>query len=307
MISVEHVNNIYGQKYTDDNEHLIDYSIMQDYDYKKLADEARDSNKVFLRIIDYQNIYKFIDFKFLEYFYWIISLSFNLNDSNFNKYYKDIVNISSLALTMNRKMDFSVLKEFNNLKSVCLVNQNINIINQLHSLEILNIAKNDCSKIDFNNIEKLTHLSIGSSKKLSGPELTPLKYLKTLHIDFERSLSDLSFLSDMQELEVITMLCVSKPVAFPDMSNCKKLKMISLNDVNRLKNFDGLQYAPNLTHIEISQIGLKPRDIEPLKNLPNLQKIYAFVGTGKNEEIAKKMFGDRWCSRMENWEHTLGT
>jgi hypothetical protein len=117
----------------------------------------------------------------------------------------------------------------------------------------------------------LTSLRLGATRS-KRPSLSPLKKFRSLHTLYvEGHIKDIDVLSDLLELQDVTL----RSVTTPDLHYLARLPKLWSLDVKLggIRGFEGIQGKPSIKYLELWQVrGL--RDIDVVGTLPGLQNLF---------------------------------
>lgn len=184
------------------------------------------------------------------------------------------------------------------------VKNKIIIEKRLGDFEIAQINKHkNCKSIalwrikhkDLNFLEilsKLNSVEFYSSQIENFDALSRISTLECLFLNGIKNHEDLSFINQLTQIKELDLLYLPKLEKFPDLSNCKNLRRISIWQCKRLKDIQTLTLIPNLEEFNIVDTPHIPEDLEFLIKTPNIKYISGeFGGTKKNmqfDELLKK-------------------
>jgi hypothetical protein len=167
--------------------------------------------------------------------------------------------------------DISFLQEFTHLKSLEIIDwrlESIEVVNELSSLENLQLSTYSKSKIDFRNMPLLRSCGLEWHKNRSG--IDSCRNLKKLFIN-RYDKKDLSYFLPLTELEDLAIL--SAPVQhIRDIRHLKKLRRLRIALLRQLTSLTGLEELPLLEDLWI-QTCQKIRAIDELSSTKNLREV----------------------------------
>lgn len=147
---------------------------------------------------------------------------------------------------------------------------NINFIEDLVTLENLNVEYNEVTQIDeLRNLKTLRRLLLGSNQILDANVLESIRSLQHLKLRSNK-IYDIGFLRNLIMLEClnITKNNISDASGFSAIKNCKKLKFLNIG-ANRLTDIYPLESLISIQNLDVS--ANKIVDIDVLKNLTELE------------------------------------
>ncbi len=95
---------------------------------------------------------------------------------------------------------------------------------------------------------------------------------------------DLSFISQMKKLQELSLLYLPKLEVFPDLSQCKHLKKITLWNCKRLKYIESLKFIPKLQEITLIDTPQEPNDLVFLMECKQVRYISSQFGNNKSNK-----------------------
>jgi hypothetical protein len=115
--------------------------------------------------------------------------------------------------------------------------------------------------------------------------LSHFEKLRSLFINGVRNENnDFAFLSQLTAIEQISIGYAPQFRKFPDLSNCQKLKNVTLFNCKRLENIDQVALIPNLEKFSIVETPQKPNDLEFVMKMPSLKYLSGAFGGKKVDE-----------------------
>lgn len=128
-------------------------------------------------------------------------------------------------------------------------------------------------RISENKRTKIPFLDLGNCRLTElPPDISKCTWLKTLHLNDNRELSNLSPLNDLKNLQILYI----SSTQVDDLSPLKNLQYLQLLNVSytRVADLSPLKGLQNLQLLNISSTQVA--DLSPLKDLQNLQQINVF-------------------------------
>lgn len=239
----------------------------------------------FITIIDRHRKLGKINTSFIKDLYWIKRIGFDVYDFDVNNlfYIKDT--LESISWKLDIEMEGNVLSNFPKLISLQGKLKSIKVINNLPHLRNLGFGKADLKLIDFANFYDLVCLQIGACKNWDKSNIYSLKNLKGLTIAFDRDISNIGFVSDLENLECLLLMYTTNVKKFPNISNLKRLKKIYIYGLNRLEDLSQIRYNENIEEIVILNSDVSASAIEPLRECLNLKRVFwGFKRIGENKK-----------------------
>lgn len=191
-------------------------------------------------------------------------------------------NLKKLYLhqTKSKKPKINFIGRFENLECLYLENQSKGIedINALKKLKDLTLRSITTENLDYliglNELWSVD-IKLGGIKNFKALEnLKNLKYLELWQI---RNLSDLSFISNLLQLQNLFIQSLPNVIELPNLEKLVSLKRIYLENLKGLENLDSLQYAKSLK--EFLYVSASNIDIENL--IPALDNLnLGFISCG---------------------------
>lgn len=195
------------------------------------------------------------------------ALSVNKYKGNINEFFQILGNFSCLNKLY---LDFPRSKLFANID-----------IKFKKLTYLLLEGLNNKSKINFSELKNLEYLNLFCETVLQY-DLHTLKSLRGLELYNCLKDENIDYISEMENLEAISIGSFRSLKRLPDFSKLKKLKSISLYNCNQLEDYTPLLNCPSLEYIGIDGVS-KDYDISKtfcLSALPNLKKFGSFGNRG---------------------------
>jgi hypothetical protein len=115
--------------------------------------------------------------------------------------------------------------------------------------------------------------------------LAQLKNLEKLFINTIRDRApDLSFLSQLKDLNELGLGHIPHWTAFPDMSGCTRLKRLRIFGCKRLRDLSAVLRIPNLESFHIVQTPQEPADLVAIMAMPKMKFMTGAFGRRKKDE-----------------------
>jgi len=158
----------------------------------------------------------------------------------------------------------------------------VNLNYDFNNLKMLHLhAVHKKSKINFSELKNLEYLNLFCETVLQY-DLHTLKSLRGLELYNCLKDENIDYISEMENLEAISIGSFRSLKRLPDFSKLKKLKSISLYNCNQLEDYTPLLNCPSLEYIGIDGV---PKDYDISKTfclsaLPNLKKFGSFGNRG---------------------------
>jgi hypothetical protein len=150
-----------------------------------------------------------------------------------------------------------------------------------------NVKILDLNQVKFKELEtfeKLTQLRSlalinGNVNKLNF--LANLKQLEHLEIGRIRGLSDISFISQLINLESLDINNQAQIIGLPDLKRLSKLKIITLSTLKNLKDISTLSNLLNLEELSFHGLNkeINPVQFDFLKDMRELRKVNSYFNT----------------------------
>ncbi|WET67081.1 hypothetical protein [Sphingobacterium sp.] len=209
-----------------------------------------------------------------------------LNLDNFNFLEKINPHLKELFLyqTRSKKPQIDYIERFKNLEYLYIEGhqKGINVISKLKDLKKIVLRSISTPNIDY--LKGLKHLwsvdiKLGGIKSFEALKTLPsIKYLELWQV---RGLSDLSFISALPTLQNLFIQSLKQVTIFPDLSNNKLLRRISLEDMKGLSDMSSLKNAPNLQEFIIWNGNQDPENFKPVFENANVESVSGFLGSDK--------------------------
>jgi hypothetical protein len=120
--------------------------------------------------------------------------------------------------------------------------------------------------------------------------LAKLKRLDHLFINTVRDKTpDFSFLSRLEKLTDLGIGYVPHLTALPDMSRCKRLRRLSLFNLQRLKDLSAVLKIKNLQSFHIVVTPQGPSDLIDIMAMPKMKFMTGSFGTRKKNELFREL------------------
>ena len=183
-------------------------------------------------------------------------------------------NLETLVLYSSSSIDLSEIKSLSKLKFLLLYVKSIEDMTDITSctkLETLCLSCYDMeTKLDLSTIGKLENLQsllIWDIPSNDYSYIGKLKNLKSLSMGYI-TCGDYSYIKDLTSLTTL-QLNVTDIVVLPDLTGCKNLDMLIINNSKSLSDISSLKGVTSLTHIDLSDSNYY-LDISPIKGMTNL-------------------------------------
>lgn len=180
---------------------------------------------------------------------------------------------------MTRIKNIDVIGHFVKLQSLVLYcGNNIKDFSPLErtkNLNFLSLAsnENDAEELPFlNSLDKLEKILIGGFPRLKSLPFRKMSSLKSLSLLYSPNidnLSDIKFLTALEELRISDFGSLKD---LETIGQLKNLKSLMLNNLCNIANLANIATLKTLTHLNLSG-NHKLCDIEPLRNFKNLKQI----------------------------------
>ncbi|GHU65748.1 hypothetical protein AGMMS49983_14010 [Clostridia bacterium] len=232
---------------------------------------------------------------------WIASLknldvlNFDVSDAKEFPFLIDLpASLTALSLgSKSPKTDLSNLSRFPDLKVLDLngCKGHIETIASLLNLEELHLRGITPPGFDFiATLPKLESLNIFWSNLKDFTPLKNNKSLRYLNIGRITGLDNVSFVSELSNLEWLELVWMPNIVALPDMKYLHKLWYIKLDTMKGLADFSALESAPALRIFEDVAVpsSIQPENFLPVLRNPSLEACRVFFSSSKkNKQIAE--------------------
>ena len=196
-----------------------------------------------------------------------------------------VLNSSSFAASNTKKIVFEDKNLYNVVKGNTLIDSSND--------DELSI------EIDESSLENFTSLNCNSEAITSIKGIENFKYLKVLNLDNNKGLSDISVLSNLTNLETLSIegLELNNIDFVKDLTN---LETLNLNN-NKINNIDVLQNLVNLNMLNIEDN--KITDLSSLENLKNLETL-RFTNNLLDQDDVKEI--NKLINNIDNLEFIRG-
>ncbi|RYJ38033.1 hypothetical protein NU08_2936 [Flavobacterium anhuiense] len=115
--------------------------------------------------------------------------------------------------------------------------------------------------------------------------LSQLKNLKKLFINaVANDTNNFSFLNELSNLEELGIGYATQFESFPKLTDCLKLKKVSIFNCKKLEAINNVETIPNLETFSIVETPQKPKDLEFVMMLPKIKYFSGAFGGKKNDE-----------------------
>ena len=197
-------------------------------------------------------------------------------------------NITELGLyqTFSKKPRIDLISRFPKLKVLYLEGQQrpIEVISTLRDIEDLtlrSISTPDLKYLLPQTKLKRLDIKLGGINDFSAlAEMTHLTYLE---IWLVRKFADLGFLEHMVGLEKVFLQSLSNVTELPNLSRLTSLTKLTLMDMKGLRDLTPILSATSLEDFAcIDQRNFKPKDFEPILDMPSLKKVSVGFGGLEN-------------------------
>jgi hypothetical protein len=196
----------------------------------------------------------------------------------------------SLGATHSKKPSIAHLSRFRELKQLYLESQqkHIEVLAELRNLERLTlrgIRLNDFYYLT--NLENLLSLSLtlGSIRSFAGIE--DKKCIKHLEVRQARDCRQIEIIQALPGLQNLFLQSLPHIEVIPDLRRATNLRRVVIESLKRLKQFDGLEFAPSLEEFElIAGLWQTPAQLLPVLRNPAVRRCCGgFGSTRKNQEF----------------------
>ncbi|MDI3320900.1 leucine-rich repeat domain-containing protein [Pinibacter soli] len=196
-----------------------------------------------------------------------------------------------------KKISLEPLAQLKNLTYLSVVrNQNsLESITQLPKLSGLALTGHSIEKLPFlNELTELKQLYIGFGTSKNFDNIQSLTKLEELDVLWVKQLSDIRAVSKLANLVKLRMEDEKQIAVLPDLSKLTNLKNI------RLMNFGSLEDVSALVNSNVEEFILTGpnKNVDFLKSLSTanqLQKVYTFFYTKREQDKAEKILGNKFC------------
>lgn len=211
---------------------------------------------------------------------------------------RDLSEIKELMLIFFKPLSIKFLKDFKNLERLTLAGsiKDFSPVSECSTLKELQISGGSLENLDFIKNLSIKSLTIDIFKSKTKTFIIPnIKSLESLTISEVPCIDNLSFLSEFETLQRLTLFHLKSKILF-DFSRLTNLKDLSLISMNHLKNLMELKDAKNLEKLCITdqRFGAsKPKinaKAELLKILPNLKDLKSLTLDDKTNLPSIKTF-----------------
>ena len=210
-----------------------------------------------------------------------------------------------IGATFSKKPSLDFLSKFIGLEDLYIEGQanGINHITELKNLQKIVLRSVTVSNLDFLlNSKNLwsVDIKLGGIKNFSA--LTKLPHLKFLELWQINKLADISFISELKELQNLFIQSLRNVEALPRLDRNIKLRRIYLENLKGLKDLIALKYAPALEEFcYVLAQNQQPKDLTPVLENQNVKKVFVkFGSTTKNnlfDEMALKAGKEQYKSQ----------
>lgn len=218
---------------------------------------------------------------------------YNLTDFNFLNKVTPKIKTLFIGRTASKKPNVSAISRFSELKYLYLEghNKGIEEISKLMKLEEIVLRSISTDNLDFlKNLPKLwsVDIKLGGIKNFNAlAEFKGVKYLELWQI---RKLMDISFISQMTDLQNVFLQSLPNIEVLPNFKKNKKLRRIGLENLKGLKKINSVEYVENLDEFFFSDCSqLQPEDFIPLLKNGTLKYASVYFGSNKRNNQFRKL------------------
>jgi hypothetical protein len=180
---------------------------------------------------------------------------------------------------------------FNKLKTQVLIEERLREEDIQQLLKHKHTKVLSLTKLKVDNLEFLLPLKQLEDLRLYGctvkdySALSQLKNLKKLFINNVRNeTNNFSFINQLVILEKLGIGYALQFQSFPELTNCSKLKMVSIFNCKKLENINNIKTIQNLETFSIVETPQKPKDLEFIMKLPTIKYFSGAFGGKKVDE-----------------------
>ena len=195
-----------------------------------------------------------------------------------------------LSQTRSKKPNLSFLEGYKNLKNLSINGhkKNLEVVSQLKELACLSLS--GISVDNFYFLLDLPHLEELYLQAIKSDNFNSLEGLniKGFGLSGIRGLTDLSFISDLRKLQLLSLTHLNQVTALPEFDEDINLRRVFIDNMRSLEKISPLFKCAQLVDLIfcMDSTPLSHKDFKPLLNMMELK--YATIGTGsskKNKEI----------------------
>lgn len=199
----------------------------------------------------------------------------------------------------SKRVSVDCLRQLTKLRFLSIVrpSKGLEGIVHLNNLRTLELTGLNVELLDYIcEIDSLKRLKIGFGTSASLNSICSMRNLEELDILWVKKLSDITALSNLTSLNKVKIEDEKQIRVFPDISKLKDIKNI------RLMNLGGLEDISSLVQSDLKEFVLTGpvKNAEILRPLvdSNIERVYTYFYTQREQSKAEKMLGDRFNNEL---------
>jgi len=168
-----------------------------------------------------------------------------------------------------------------------LSKRDLTLLHKYRDKRMLTLTGVESESLDFlAEWSELRSLKMYGCRVADFAALTRLKYLKDFlysHYIDNRFKADLSFMARLKHIEYLRIGSVTYLRSLPDLSKCRRLKMLQVSNCKRLNDIDSVTRIPKLESFSIVNTPQMPRDLEKIMAMKTLKKMSGAFGSKEKD------------------------